>query len=230
MLRPARQRPALDRTDHASGKSHALSSGDPTPTSPDGDPLTSRSPASDPDSDRSRRATATGYRSTPYFLQSALHERLKAAWWATRTQNDGAPTLSALVERIFLEHCASVEAEHNSGAPFPSAPQRAQGHRGAGRHPGRDYRARAYYIPTGLHERLKAAWWATRTRSDGAPTLSALVEELFATEAARLEAEHNGGASFPLAPARARGVNAEAAQRQGEWMRQEWQTRRDENS
>lgn len=164
----------------------------------------------------------------PYFLSASLHQRLKAAWWATRSCSDGAPTLSALVERIFTEHCITVETARNGGLRFPPAPARAQGTRGAATN--RDgYRARAYYLPAQLHDRLKATWWATRSSCVGAPTLSALVESLFTEEAVRLERRHNGGRRFPEAPERARGVSSTAAQRQGEWLRQEWQARRDES-
>ena len=180
----------------------------------------------DPDVDdapleeRTARTTATGYRSVSYSLPAALHTRLKAAWWATRELPDGAPTLSALVERIFLAHIVSLEREHNAGDPFPPAPRGAQG---SGR--GSDgYRPVAYYLPADLHVRIKGAWWALRTPAT--PTLATVVEDLFTNEAERLELEHNAGAPFPEAPDSARGVNSAASRRQGEWMRREWEARR----
>ena len=171
----------------------------------------------------SARTTATGYRSVSYFLPAALHARLKAAWWATREATDGAPTLSALVERVFLAHVTRIEGEHNAGRPFSEAPRRSQGSGGAG---SEDHRYVAYYLPADLHARLKAAWWATRDATS--PTLSTVVEQLFAAEASRLEAQHNDGAPFPPAPESARGVSAAAARRQGEWLRREWEARRGE--
>jgi hypothetical protein len=169
------------------------------------------------------RTTATGYRSVSYFLPAALHARLKAAWWATRDLGDGAPTLSALVERVFLAHVARLEEEHNDGRPFSEAPRRSQGSGGA---VSEDHRYVAYYLPADLHARLKAAWWATRDATS--PTLSTVVEQVFVSEASRLEARHNDGAPFPAAPESARGVSAAAARRQGEWMRREWEARRGE--
>ena len=167
------------------------------------------------------RTTATGYRSVSYFLPAALHARLKAAWWGTRELSDGAPTLSALVERIFLEYVTRVELEHNAGAPFPPAPKGAQGPRGTA---SADHRLVAYYLPADLHVRIKATWWALRDASS--PALSSVVESLFTAAAVELEEEHNGGASFAPAPDSARGVSRAAALRQGEWMRREWETRR----
>ena len=120
------------------------------------------------------RTTATGYRSVSYFLPAALHARLKAAWWGTREFSDGAPTLSALVERIFLEYVTRVELEHNAGAPFPPAPKGAQGPRGTA---SADHRLVAYYLPADLHVRIKATWWALRDASS--PALSSVVESLF---------------------------------------------------
>jgi len=171
------------------------------------------------------RTTATGYRSQSYFLPAALHARLKGAWWATRDLSDGAPTLSALVEQIFVAETSRLELEHHGGNPFPPAPRGAQGNRGVA---SEDHRYVAYYLPANLHARLKAAWWATRDEST--PTLSALVERAFVAEASRLEESHNGGAQFPPAPESARGVSAAAARRQGEWMRREWESRRADTS
>lgn len=171
------------------------------------------------------RTTATGYRSQSYFLPAALHARLKGAWWATRELSDGEPTLSALVERIFLTEVTRLERTHNQGVAFPLAPRGAQGSRGASSD---DHRYVAYYLPADLHARLKAAWWATR--DSATPTLSALVERAFVDTASRLEQNHNGGAPFPPAPESARGVSASAARRQGEWMRREWESRRADSS
>lgn len=156
-----------------------------------------------------------------YFLPAPLHARLKAAWWGTRDLHDGAPTLSALVERIFLAYVIRVELEHNEGVPFPPAPRGAQGPRGSS---SADHRLVAYYLPADLHARIKATWWARRNAQT--PALSTVVETLFTEAAAELEATHNGGARFPLAPDSARGVSRAAASRQGEWMRREWETRR----
>lgn len=64
---------------------------------------------------------------------------------------------------------------------------------------------RGFYLPTGLHARTKAAWWATRDVPDAAPTLASLVGQLMTTETDRLEQAHNGGAPFPPAPDGARG-------------------------
>lgn len=90
------------------------------------------------------------------------------------------------------------------------------------------YRSHAYYIPSALHERLKAAWWATRGEDapDGSPSLSAKVAQLFAIEADRLEQKHNGGEPFPPAPKNARGVDPEGSKRQGDFMSGVWSGRR----
>lgn len=92
------------------------------------------------------------------------------------------------------------------------------------------YRSHAYYIPTALHERIKAAWWATRGEEapDGSPSLSTKVAQLFADEAARLEAKHNGGELFPQAPKNARGVDPEASKRQSQFMSGIWSGRRED--
>lgn len=176
--------------------------------------------------DHPSRTTATGYRSVPYSVLADSHDRLKAAWWGTRSLSEGAPTLSALVERVFTTYSADAEARVNDGHSFPPAPARAQGARSVAAGSGR--RARAYYLPASLHDRFKAAWWATRDQQTGKPALNELVESLFAAAAAHLEQMHNDGHRFPPAPARARGVSAEGAQRQGERQRQLWQARRDE--
>ena len=85
------------------------------------------------------------------------------------------------------------------------------------------YRSIAYFLPVALHARLKAAWWSTRDEPEGAPALAGLVEVAFMREADRLEQLYNEGAPFPPAPAKARGISRAAAQRQGEWLRGEWE-------
>jgi len=91
------------------------------------------------------------------------------------------------------------------------------------------YRSHAYYLHTGLHERIKAAWWATREEEapDGAPSLSTKVAQLLLDEAERLEQKYNQGDPFPPAPKNARGVDPEASKRQGEFMTGVWSGRRD---
>ncbi|MGC5224536.1 hypothetical protein ACPW96_18375 [Micromonospora sp. DT81.3] len=172
-------------------------------------------------------ASATGYRSIAYRVPVALHARLKAAWWATRDEPDGAPSLAGLVERAFTEEASRLEQLHNAGAPFPPAPLRAQGTNPRGV---TGYGHRAYYLPVALHARLKAAWWASRANPDGAPSLAGLVERAFTEEASRLEQLHNAGAPFPPAPDTARGVSRAAAERQGEWLRAEWERRRQDQA
>ena len=56
---------------------------------------------------------------------------------------------------------------------------------------------KTYYLPKGLHARLKAGWWATREH----PTLSAVVSSVLESETDRLEREHNDGQPFPIATA-----------------------------
>lgn len=92
------------------------------------------------------------------------------------------------------------------------------------------YRSHAYYLPTALHERLKAAWWATKDEPapDGEPSLATKVARLFEEEAERLEQKFNGGEPFPPAPRRARGVDPEASRRQGEFMTGVWSKSRDQ--
>lgn len=167
--------------------------------------------------------SATGYRSIAYFIPAELHARLKAAWWSTRDEPEGAPSLAGLVELAFVRETDHLEGLYNSGAPFPLAPARAQGvnPRGAV-----GYSHQTYYLPAALHARLKAAWWSTRDEQEGASSLAGLVAAAFVREADRLEGLYNSGTPFPLAPARARGINRTAAQRQGEWLRGEWERRR----
>jgi|TARA_B100000678_G_scaffold123912_1_gene103624 hypothetical protein len=167
--------------------------------------------------------SATGYRSIAYFLPVALHARLKAAWWSTRDEPEGAPALAGLVEVAIGRETNRLEQLYNAGSPFPPAPDRAQGvnPRGAA-----GYRHQTYYLPVALHARLKAAWWSTRDEPEGAPALAGLVEVAFMREADRLEQLYNEGAPFPPAPAKARGISRAAAQRQGEWLRGEWERRR----
>ena len=73
-----------------------------------------------------------------------------------------------------------------------------------------DRAGKTYYLPKGLHARLKAAWWATREH----PTLSAAVASVFDSESTRREREFNSGKPFPIAAAplgpRARGVDGES--------------------
>ncbi|WP_141677804.1 hypothetical protein [Microbacterium oleivorans] len=170
------------------------------------------------------RASATGYRSFSYFIPTALHIRLKAAWWATRDEVDGAPSLAGLVEVAFAREACHLEKTYNEGNPFPAPPPRA---RGANPRGASGLGHQAYYLPVDLHSRLKAAWWATRDENDGAPSLAGLVAAAFELEADRLEKTYNAGEPFPPAPARARGSSRAAAQRQGEWLRGEWERRRE---
>ena len=167
--------------------------------------------------------SATGYRSIAYFLPVALHARLKAAWWSTRDEPEGAPSLAGLVEVAIGREADRLEQLYNSGDPFPASPARAQGvnPRGA-----TGYRHQTYYLPVALHARLKAAWWSTRDEPEGAPSLAGLVEVAIGREADRLEQLYNSGDPFPPAPAKARGISRTAAQRQGEWLRGEWERRR----
>ncbi len=91
------------------------------------------------------------------------------------------------------------------------------------------YRSHAYYLNTQEHhERLKAAWWATREAEaeSASPSLNALVARLFEDEAARLEQKYNNGEAFPAAPKNARGVNPTATSRQGRFMSETWSERR----
>jgi len=92
------------------------------------------------------------------------------------------------------------------------------------------YRSHAYYIPAALHERLKAAWWATRGEEspDGSPSLSTKVAQLFLDEAERLESKHNVGVPFAPAPKNARGIDPAASRRQGEFMVGIWSGRRED--
>lgn len=167
--------------------------------------------------------SATGYRSIAYFLPVALHARLKAAWWATRDEPEGAPALAGLVELAIGHEADRLEQLYNEGVPFQAAPTRAQGVNPKG---AAGYRHQTYYLPVALHARLKAAWWATKDKPEGAPALAGLVEVAFEREASHLEQLYNEGAPFPPAPAKARGISRAAAQRQGEWLRGEWERRR----
>lgn len=87
-----------------------------------------------PDSDspraarrRTAKTTATGYRTIAYYLPAALQDRLKAAWWATKDLEDGAPSLNALVELVLTQEAERLEQAHNAGEPFPPAPEGARG-------------------------------------------------------------------------------------------------------
>jgi len=89
------------------------------------------------------------------------------------------------------------------------------------------YRTRSYYLLDELHERIKAAWWATRELPEGEPALGTLVGRLFEAVAKRLEELYNNGERFPPAPRSARGVDPEAAKRQGAFMADVWAGKRD---
>lgn len=75
------------------------------------------------------KVTATGFRTQAYYLPAALHERLKAAWFALQNDDgpDSSPTLSALVARLMLEEAQRLEERYNAGQPFPPAPKGARG-------------------------------------------------------------------------------------------------------
>lgn len=94
---------------------------------------------------------------------------------------------------------------------------------------GKRYKPQAYYLPIELHERLKAAWWATRDEPepDGAGSLGNKVVRLFEIECERLEQKFNGGKPFPPAPKNARGISGEGTQRQREFMEEYWSARRE---
>lgn len=156
-----------------------------------------------------------------YYLPVGLHPRLKAAWWATRGQEDSAPTLGLLVTQAFDRAVIQLQNEHNAGAPFPpgSATLRHRGGRG-------DHESRSYFLPVSTHQRLVDAWAATRTTAAGAPSVSNLAARILAAEAERLERTHNSGAPFEPAPRGARGVNPAAARRQSEAMSEAWRRRR----
>lgn len=170
----------------------------------------------------SPRATANGYRSQTYYLSTDLHERLKAAWWATRAEKDGDPSLSSLMGRLLSAECNRLEAELNDGKPFTPAPKKARGSRSTH---ASGHRSHTYYLNSVLHEEFKAAWWATRTE----PSLSMLVAVLMETEARRLEKKFNDGQQFPRAPIAARGVDPAGARRQGDFMANMWSGTRQEN-
>lgn len=91
------------------------------------------------------------------------------------------------------------------------------------------YKPQAYYLPVELHERFKAAWWATRDEPepDGAGSMAIKVERLLSAEAARLEERYNAGQPFPSAPRRARGISPAGTQRQREHMEEYWSARRE---
>ncbi|MDZ7881913.1 MAG: hypothetical protein U5N53_02890 [Mycobacterium sp.] len=143
-----------------------------------------------------------------YFLPVALHSRLKAAWWATRDEPEGAPALAGLVEVAIGHEADRLEQLYNEGVPFQAAPTRAQGVNPKG---ASGYRHQTYYLPVALHARLKAAWWATKDKPEGAPALAGLVEVAFEREASHLGELYNEGVPFPPAPAKARGISRAAA-------------------
>jgi hypothetical protein len=124
-----------------------------------------------------------------------------------------------MVARIFAAEAERLEAEHNKGKPFPPPPSAARASKSSSS-PG--HRSHAYYLRSELHERLKAAWWATNSDL----TLSLFVAKAMAAEAERLELEHNAGEAFPLAPKGARGVDPAASRRQGQFMTELWAEKR----
>ena len=93
----------------------------------------------------------------------------------------------------------------------------------------KQYKPQAYYLPVELHERFKAAWWATRGEPapDGAGSMGAKVERLLEEECLRLEELYNQGEPFPPAPKRARGTTGEGTQRQRAFMERYWSDRRE---
>jgi hypothetical protein len=128
-----------------------------------------------------------------------------------------------LVARLLEAEAARLEASLNGDRRFPPAPASARGARST--HDS-GHRSHTYYLTLDLHQRIKAAWWATKER----PSLSILVAELMAAEATRLELAHNAGETFPAAPRNARGVDPAASRRQGEFMTSLWAVSRGETS
>jgi hypothetical protein len=154
-----------------------------------------------------------------YYLPKGLHARLKAAWWATQEH----PTLSALVASVFTAESERRELAFNDGLPFPTATA-ALGPRARSV----DGESHTYYLPVSVHERLVSAWAGTRSHPAAAASVSALASEVLEAEADRLERRFNNGEPFAPAPIRARGVDPQAARRQGEKMAELWQKRRSE--
>lgn len=152
-----------------------------------------------------------------YYLPKGLHARLKAAWWATQEQ----PTLSALVTSVFEAESDRRELTFNDGRPFPTATAPL-----GPRARGVDGESHTYYLPVTAHERFVSVWAGTRTQPNAAASVSAFASELLEAEADRLERTFNNGEAFPPAPPRARGVDPQAARRQGEKMAELWQKRR----
>lgn len=68
------------------------------------------------------------------YVDAALSDRAKNAWWHTRNQPNGFETFSDLVEDAVVRATSELEQRHNGGKPFPARPERAG--RG-GRPPGR---------------------------------------------------------------------------------------------
>lgn len=155
-----------------------------------------------------------------FWIRTADHERLKAAWWATQT----VPTLGAMISEIEISEAARLEREFNDGKPFEPAPRGARGRKAGD---DADYRMHSYYIPTAAHRRLLAAWWWTRQEEEGYASVSALMAERILARAEELEREFNGGAPFPPAPKTARGVDPAAARRQSEKLSAQWQRARE---
>lgn len=164
---------------------------------------------------------ATGNRLRGYFLPVGLHQRIKAAWWATRDTADSAPTLASLIAQLLDAGAAGLEERYNAGGPFPPAPEGARGRALAEG----EQRNHSYFLSDTVHARAKAAWWSTRDRDAGFPSMSSMVAALLTAEASRLEEKYNDGAPFPDAPAGARGVDPEAARRQAEMMSSLWAER-----
>lgn len=94
---------------------------------------------------------------------------------------------------------------------------------------GKRYKPQAYYLPVELHERFKAAWWATREKPepDGAGSMGTKVERLLEAECTHLEQTYNQGQPFPPAPKRARGISPDGTQRQRQYMEEYWLARRE---
>lgn len=154
-----------------------------------------------------------------YYLPKGLHARLKAAWWATQEQ----PTLSTLVASVFEVESDRREIAFNDGRPFPTATAPL-----GPRARGVDGESHTYYLPVSVHERFVSAWAGTRSRPNAAASVSALASVVLEAEADRLERTFNNGEAFPPAPPRARGVDPQAARRQGEKMSELWLKRRSE--
>lgn len=75
--------------------------------------------------------SVNGYRSHTYYIPTAAHERLKAAWFGSRYSTPGDPeaadTLGELVTELFEKEAARLEEKNNHGQPFPAAPRNVRG-------------------------------------------------------------------------------------------------------